>query len=254
MDVKHKINLKYQSLELYILDIHTHFNRSNNTIKEGRNHLKIVKLDGKNYVVKSFQKPSSIKSYTYGNLTKSKARRSFEYANTLLSKDIHTPTPVAFIEYYNGIKFCESFYVCEHHDYDYNLSVLLPERGEGDASFNDSDALWTSFMNFTVDLHEKGIYHLDFTRKNILITTQGNMYHFSIVDLNRMKFKPLSFKERIASLGKMTSDKNLIELIAKHYSIASQTDEAQCLQLLQKSVAKHQQYWDRKRSLKKILK
>ena len=135
-----------------------------------------------------------------------------------------------------------------------SLSVLLPERGEGDTSFNDSDALWTAFMNFTVDLHEKGIHHLDFTRKNILITRQDNMYHFSIVDLNRMEFKSLSFKERITSLGKMTSDKNLMEVMAKHYSIASQTDQAECLQLLQKSVAKHQEYWNRKRSLKKILK
>ena len=152
MDVKHKINLKYQSLELYILDIHTHFNRSNNTIKEGRNHLKIVELDGKNYVIKSFQKPSFIQSYMYGNLTKSKARRSFEYANTLLSKDIHTPTPVAFIEHYSGIKLCESFYVCEHHDYDYNLSVLFPERGEGDASKNkilgDAYGLDEDFFDF----------------------------------------------------------------------------------------------------------
>ena len=254
MGVTHNINPNYQSLESSIVDIHTHFDRSNNTIKEGRNHLKIVELDGKNYVVKSFQKPSSIRSYTYGNLTKSKARRSFEYANILLSKDIHTPTPVAFIEHRNGMKLCESFYVCEHHDYDYNLSVLFPERGEGDASFNDIDTLWTAFMNFTVDLHEKGIHHLDFTRKNILITTQDNMYHFSIVDLNRMEFRSLSFKERIASLGKMTSNKDLIKLMAKHYSIASQTDQTQCLQLLQESVAKHQQYWDRKRSLKKVFK
>ena len=100
----------------------------------------------------------------------------------------------------------------------------------------------------------KGIHHLDFTRKNILITTQDNMYHFSIVDLNRMEFRSLSFKERIASLGKMTSNKDLIKLMAKHYSIASQTDQTQCLQLLQESVAKHQQYWDRKRSLKKVFK
>ena len=254
MSVKYNISPKYSYLKESLLDIKKNFSSTGALIKEGRNHLKIVELDGKNYVIKSFQKPSFIQSYIYGNLTKSKARRSFEYANTLLSKDIHTPTPVAFIEHYNGMKLCESFYVCEHHDYDYNLSVLLPERGEGDASFNDSDTLWTAFMNFTVDLHEKGIHHLDFTRKNILITTQNNMYHFSIVDLNRMEFKPLSLKERIASLGKMTSNKDLIELMAKYYSISSQTDQAQCLQLLQESVAKHQQYWDRKRSLKKVFK
>ena len=36
---------KLSSKELSLLDIHMHFNRSNNTIKEGRNHLKIVELD-----------------------------------------------------------------------------------------------------------------------------------------------------------------------------------------------------------------
>ena len=205
-------------------------------------------------MVKSFKKPTAIKSYTYGNIFPSKAKRSFDYANILLSKGIHTPEPVAYIDYYKGLQFQESFYISEYYPYDYDLSVLFTERGDNKTPFNDSEVRWTAFMKFTVELHNLEINHLDYTRRNVLITQQGTDYKFSIVDLNRIDFKSLSLRDRMKSLSRITSDSDLVKMIAKHYSTSSNYDYDKCLHLLQYFVREHQKYWDTKKQLKRMLK
>jgi hypothetical protein len=254
MSMKYNISPKYSSLEEVILDIKKNFSSTGESIKSGRNHLKIIDLDNKKFVVKSFKKPTAIKSYTYGNIYPSKAKRSFDYANILLSKGIHTPEPVAYIDYYKGLQFQESFYISEYYPYDYDLSVLFTERGDNKTPFNDSEVLWTAFIKFTLELHRQGVNHLDYTRRNVLITQQGSEYSFSIVDLNRIDFKSLSLRDRMKSLSRITSDSNLVKTIAKNYSAFSDYDYDKCLHLLQYFVREHQKYWDTKKQLKRMLK
>ena len=107
MSMKYNISPKYSSLEEVILDIKKNFRSTGESIKSGRNHLKIIDLDNKRFMVKSFQRPTAIKSYTYGNIFPSKAKRSYDYANILLSKGIHTPEPVAYIDHYKGLQFLD---------------------------------------------------------------------------------------------------------------------------------------------------
>ena len=254
MSMKYNISPKYSSLKEAILDIKKNFSSTGESIKSGRNHLKIIDLDNKKFVVKSFKKPTAIKSYTYGNIYPSKAKRSFDYANILLSKGIHTPEPVAYIDYYKGLQFQESFYISEYYQYDYDLSVLFTERSDNNTPFNDSEVLWTAFMKFTLELHRQGVNHLDYTRRNVLITKEGSEYSFSIVDLNRIDFKLLSLRDRMKSLSRITSDSDLVKMIAKHYSTSSNYDYDKCLHLLQYFVREHQKYWDTKKQLKRMLK
>ena len=254
MSMKYNINPKYSSLKEAILDIKKNYRSMGESIKSGRNHLKIIDLDDKKFVVKSFQKPTAIKSYTYGNIFSSKAKRSYDYANILLSKGFHTPEPVAYIEHYNGLQFQESFYISEYYPYDYDLSVLFTERGDNKTPFKDSKALWTAFIKFTLELDHKGIDHLDYTRRNVLIAQQGSEYSFSIVDLNRIDFKSLSLRDRMKSLSRITSDSDLVKMIAKYYSESSDYDYDKCLHLLQYFVRGNQKYWDRKKQLKRMLK
>jgi hypothetical protein len=109
-------------------------------------------------------------------------------------------------------------------------------------------------MKFTVELHRQGVNHLDYTRRNVLITQQGSEYSFSIVDLNRIDFKSLSLRDRMKSLSRITSDSDLVKMMAKHYSASSDYDYDKCLHLLQYFVREHQKYWDTKRQLKRMLK
>ena len=254
MSMKYNISPKYSSIKDAILDINKNFSSTGESIKSGRNHLKIIDLDNKKFVVKSFKKPTAIKSYTYGNIFPSKAKRSFDYANILLSKEIHTPEPVAYIDYYKGLQFQESFYISEYYPYDYDLSVLFTERGNNKTPFKDSEVLWTAFIKFTLELHRQGVNHLDYTRRNVLITQQGSEYSFSLVDLNRIDFKSLSLRDRMKSLSRITSDSDLVKMIATYYSASSDYDYDKCLHLLQYFVREHQKYWDTKKQLKRMLK
>ena len=254
MSVKYNISSKYSHLKEAILDIKKNFSSTGESIKSGRNHLKIIDLDHKKFVVKSFQRPTAIKSYTYGNIFPSKAKRSYDYANILLSKGIHTPEPVAYIDYYKGLQFQESFYISEYYPYDYDLTVLFTERSDDKTPFKDSEILWKAFMKFTVELHNLGINHLDYTRRNVLITQQGSEYSFSLVDLNRIDFKSLSLRDRMKSLSRITSDNDLVKMIATYYSTSSDYNYDKCLHLLQYFVRENQKYWDRKKQLKRMLK
>tara|TARA_S200000501_G_scaffold130499_1_gene123344 strand:- start:49 stop:813 length:765 start_codon:yes stop_codon:yes gene_type:complete len=254
MSLKYNISPKYSFLKEAILDVKKNFRSTGESIKSGRNHLKIIDLDDKKFVVKSFKKSTALKSYTYGNIFPSKAKRSFDYANILLSKGIHTPEPVGYIEHYTGLQFQESFYISEYYSSDYDLSVLFTERGDNKTPFKDSETLWTAFMKFTLELHHQGIDHLDYTRRNVLITKQDSKYSFSLVDLNRIDFKSLSLRDRMKSLSRITSDSDLVKMIAKYYSAVSDYDYDKCLHLLQYFVRQNQRYWDTKKRLKRMLK
>ena len=63
-----------------------------------RNTIKLFELEGKTINVKSFKVPSFYNKVVYKFFRKSKARRSYEYANRLLKYGIGTPQPIAFAE------------------------------------------------------------------------------------------------------------------------------------------------------------
>ena len=54
MSVKYNISSKYSHLKEAILDIKKNFSSTGESIKSGRNHLKIIDLDNKRFIVKSF--------------------------------------------------------------------------------------------------------------------------------------------------------------------------------------------------------
>ena len=61
MSLKYNISPKYSFLKEAILDVKKNFRSTGESIKSGRNHLKIIDLDDKKFVVKSFKKPTSLK-------------------------------------------------------------------------------------------------------------------------------------------------------------------------------------------------
>src|SRR5690554_145431 len=67
-------------------------------VKGSRNSIKTITIDGVVLSVKSFKVPHLVNSIAYRYFRKSKARRSFENALTLLNMGIGTPEPVAYFE------------------------------------------------------------------------------------------------------------------------------------------------------------
>lgn len=217
-----------------------------------RNKIKLFELEGKTINVKSFKIPHLINKIAYKYFRKSKARRSFEYATTLLEKGIGTPQPIAYFENYDFIGLKDSYYVSEHLQCNltYRELVEIPD-------FQDNENILRQFTQFSYDLHEKGIEFLDHSPGNTLIkkNTEGN-YDFFLVDLNRMNFHDkMDFDSRMKNLSHLTPKKEMIAVMSNEYSkLYSAQTEAEIFEKMWFYTNDFQERFARKRLLKKKLK
>lgn len=217
-----------------------------------RNKIKLFELEGKTINIKSFKIPHLINKIAYKYFRKSKARRSFEYASTLLEKGIGTPQPIAYFENYDLVGLKDSYYVSEHLQCDltYRELVEIPD-------FPDHENILRQFTQFSFDLHEKGIEFLDHSPGNTLIkkNAEGN-YDFFLVDLNRMNFHDnMDFDSRMKNLSHLTPKKEMIALMSNEYSklYPAQT-EAEIFEKMWFYTNDFQERFAKKRRLKKKLK
>ena len=217
-----------------------------------RNKIKLFDLKGRIINVKSFKIPHLINKIAYKYFRKSKARRSFEYATTLLEKGIGTPQPIAYFENFDFIGLKDSYYVSEHLQCDltYRELVEIPD-------FPDHSTILRQFTRFSFDLHEKGIEFLDHSPGNTLIkkTTEGN-YDFFLVDLNRMNFhNSMDFDSRMKNLSHLTPKKEMIEVMSNEYSkLYSDQTETEIFDKMWFYTNDFQERFAKKRRLKKKLK
>jgi len=184
-------------------------------IQAGRNTIKKIEHNGKSISVKSFKKPNLFNSFVYKYIRKSKARRSFEYAEKLLSIGINTPKPIGYLEHSTIFGIKDSYYACEHLTVTALRDVLASDNCKCKTTVLEH---YTAFM---FELHQKGIEFIDSTPGNILLEEMpdGN-YLFYLIDLNRMKFHqtPLSFYDRMKNLSKLSEETPVLHQIEKRYS------------------------------------
>lgn len=217
-----------------------------------RNKIKLFKLEEKTINIKSFKIPHLINKIAYKYFRKSKARRSFEYATTLLEKGIGTPQPIAYFENQDFIGLKDSYYVSEHLQCDltYRELVEIPD-------FPDHENILREFTQFSFNLHEKGIEFLDHSPGNTLIKKNAEgIYDFFLVDLNRMNFHDsMDFDSRMKNLSRLTPKKEMIALMSNEYSklYPAQT-EADIFEKMWFYTNDFQERFAKKRRLKKKLK
>ena len=214
------INKEFKSKEIELRNYITNFNSSGKLFGDGqRNKIKLFELEGKTINIKSFKIPNLINKIAYKYFRKSKAKRSFEYATTLLEKGIGTPQPVAYLENYSWLGLKDSYYASEHlvTELTFRELVEMPE-------YADHENILRQFTKFSYDLHQKGIEFLDHSPGNTLIkkVAEGK-YSFYLVDLNRMNFhESMDFDLRMKNLSRLTPKKEMIAIMsdeyAKHYS------------------------------------
>jgi hypothetical protein len=178
-----------------------------------RNVIKIIDIDGLLYNIKGFKVPNLVNKIVYKFFRKSKAERSFLYAEKLLASGILTPTPEAFIEFKSPFYFGRSYYISKQLDYDFTIRKLIDEP-----ECDDYDNILRQFTQFTFQLHEKGIHFLDHSPGNTLIKKIGGDYEFYLVDLNRMDFKTLSYDERLANFARLSPKDYMLDIISDEYS------------------------------------
>jgi hypothetical protein len=214
-----------------------------------RNKIKLFNIDGRTINVKSFKIPGILNGIIYQFFRKSKAKRSFEYAQYLISKNVGTPLPIAYFENKTGFGLKESYYISEHLDFDLMFRDLVESK------YPDAENILRQFTRFCFHMHEQGIEFLDHSPGNTLIKKEENgEYSFFLVDLNRMRFhKDIDFETRMKNLSRLTPDKEMVRIMSNEYAKFDSHDEAQIFSSLWGYTKEFQDRYYRKKRLKKKL-
>ena len=216
-----------------------------------RNKIKLFDLDSLTINIKSFKIPNLINKIAYKYFRKSKARRSYEYANKLLENGIGTPQPIAYFENYNWLGLTDSYYISEHLQADLTFRELV-----NDPNYPDSENILRQFTKFSFDLHQKGIEFLDHSPGNTLIKkTAENQYNFYLVDLNRMNFhQAMDIDQRMKNLSRLTPKKEMIAIMSDEYSKHYSESSSLIFEKMWHATNEFQEKFASKKILKKKLK
>lgn len=230
MKVKYEINPRYIDLKEKILELPERFEKEGEIIYAWRNLIKILELDGLEVNVKSFKIPHLVNRIVYAGLRKTKAERSYRNALRLLSMEIGTPEPIAYIVYQDCKGINRSFYISVQQKCDYVLRDLLEERP---VDFNE---LFRAYVRFVYDFHQKGIYFVDLSTGNTLVTRGVDGKHlFYLVDLNRMTFhkNKLSDFEGMKNFCRIDLNACDLDFIIREYAILCEQAEDVLRQVLE---------------------
>jgi hypothetical protein len=211
-----------------------------------RNVIKIFDVNGMHLNFKSFKQHNIINRHVYKFYRKSKAQRSFEYAHMLISKNYHTPRPVAYIENHDFIGLTSSYYITEQLEDVWTLDRVLYDH-----SFADREEIIKEYTRLMFSLHNDGIQFLDNSPNNFLIRKEDNKYSIYLVDLNRMNFyDSIHLDKRLKNFARLTNNPEVIEIIAEEYAHLYGTSKDICL----KSIMQAAQKQVTRRKIKKVLK
>lgn len=214
---KHIINPAFKQFEELLLNIKSYFQENTSTIHKARNELKIITYNDIQTVVKSFKVPNIINKIAYTFFRDSKAKKSYDYS---LKLGHFTPTPIGYIEFYQSGLLDESYFISEKFEYDFTIREPLIQK-----DFANRDAIFKSFARFTLELHNAGIFHHDYSPGNILIKKEKEHYMFKIVDVNRMSFHPLSEDDRAKNFAKLWASDDDLAIIAQEYAKDYETQD-----------------------------
>lgn len=186
-------------------------------IYKGRNCVYKISRGGRWLCVKAFRCPGAINSFIYTRLRDSKAKRSFDFAERLLSMGIGTPAPIGYAEVKSSGRLRESYYVSELIDAD-NLRQWEEKP--------DADSLVDAFAAEMVKIHRCGVLHKDFSPGNVLyLRDSDGSYRFFLIDLNRMEFGVRSHSRLMRNFRAINLDPAQTERLARRYAVAAGLDE-----------------------------
>lgn len=246
------IHQNYQSLHSELDSSIEHFEELGTIIQKSRNTIKKITVTDKVLNVKSYKVPNAFNKLAYRYIRKSKARRSFEYAEKLLSIGINTPAPVAYYEEFGLSGLKKSYYICEQLDDAFTLREFLEQP-----QCCDQKTVMEQFVAFSFDLHHKGVEFLDNTTGNTLIRSIGNgKYEFYLVDINRMKFhsSPMHFSSRMKNLSLLSNNRKIMHTISKQYAAVYKKSEDEIFKTMLCFSNLYQKRRDLKRSMKYVFK
>ncbi|WP_297433388.1 lipopolysaccharide kinase InaA family protein [Sulfurimonas sp.] len=182
----------------------------------------------------------------YAYIRNSKAKKSYLNAIELIKLSISTPKPIGYIEFYRYKLFKESFYVSEFVEY--NFTIREPLRNK---TLKNREKIIKEFVRFTYNLHQKGVFHKDFSAGNTLVIIKEDSYDFSIVDINRLELKTITLDLAMKNFDKLWLDEDTLIFIAKEYAKLSGYNEEECINKIIFYDKKLKDFVQKRRKIKK---
>ena len=245
MTHKYILNDNYKNFQHDLLNIRDIFKSSQESIHKARNELKIVELNGIKCVVKSFKIPHFINRVAYTFFRDGKAKKSFLNAMKLQDLKVNTPEPIGIIEFYNSGLLSESYFISIYEPYEFTIREVFHHKVE------NVEEILKQFTAFTYEIHQKSVWHVDYSLGNILITKKDDIYKFSLVDINRMQFKVISPQEGLKNFNKFwAKNDNDLPIIAKEYAKLAQLNEKDAIETILSEARKLEAKVNLKRTIK----
>jgi len=245
---KYRLNPNFSNLKSALLEVKTLFKSGGTTIHKARNELKVIEVKDVKTVIKAFRVPNIINQFAYAYIRKSKAYKSFYNASKLFELGVSTPEPIGYIEFYRNSLLKESFFIAKEYPYQLTMANVR------DDDLQDKEALLKAFATFTYEIHQKGVWHVDYSGGNILINRKDGGYEFSLVDINRMEFKTVEGYDGLENFNKMWFDEASLTTIATVYAQLAHLDVAKAIDNIVAYDAKLKAHVLRRRKLKSFFK
>lgn len=235
------VDPKYTPL---LQNITSFFEASSQSVHKARNELKVIDFENEKLLVKSFKIPHFINKIAYTFFRDSKAKKS--YYNTLRLGQF-APEAIGYLEMKKHGLLERSYFVSARFAYDFTIREPLL-----DSHFPDREKIFRAFALFTAQLHEAGIEHLDYSPGNILIKATDDGYIFKIVDVNRMKFKNLTTRERLQNFSKLWAKDADLKIMIDAYADATSLNREEAWEIARKASQQHKDRKNFKKRLKGI--
>lgn len=246
MKTKVIINPQYSHLEGFVRSLPLTFDNQGEIIQDSRNTIKKISIGDSLLNVKRYHKPILINRIIYSFFRKTKAYRAYYNALAIIAKGFDTPAPISFTEEYSGGLLALSYFVSTQITGVKEIREYYHQKVEG------NEAFFTAFAQYSARLHEAGILHLDYSPGNILINEDENGYHFTLIDINRMKFEKVDIRKGCGNFSRMFEHDETYIYLAKEYAKIRHADENECIKLILHYKQKFHEGRKRKERLKKL--
>ena len=218
------------------------------TIHNGRNLIKTFTAPGGLLLnVKRYHRPTGPNLLVYSSsLRQPKGLRAYRYATLLLSRNVPTPEPVAYLEERNHFRLLGySYFVSIHCPYAHRFY----EFGQADETIWQPVA--TAFACFTAHMHDQGILHRDYSPGNILWQqADDGTIQFSVVDINRMRIAPVDINRGCSNFARLWGPKAMIIHIVRTYAACRDFNPDQAEQIALTARARFWKRFSRRHTVK----
>ncbi len=209
-------------------------------IHDSRNQLRILHHGDEAFVVKCFALPSLPNRLIYAIFRQSKAERSFRYASLLNQRGFGSPQPVAFAEQkMMGLWLTHSYYVSLLSRLPYTFDSLT----DGTIAEDEQPPYLEAVGRFTGRFHNANMIHKDYNGGNLLLGTEQGEARVELVDLNRIRFRPVSAEEGCRNFAeRIVATERQWQVMARAYAEVRGLDADWCLaSILQSTELKEEQ-------------